>query len=278
MPEFVVPGLPSASPAPAPAPTVTPNTPVTLSTMRTQVRQRIGESVADFWSDSEIDGHLNAAQRKFAHEQRWRWLLTEVTGASISNVSPTLVLQPDVDFNRQFNLLLTRSGEPGPYAPQPKRVSPKEGYKLKAQMSFVTMPGRPLYYYLVAASVDPASQNVLYTVTFLPTPDTTYSIDYLFFREPPLMAEDTNVPIIPTAYSDALVSWAAAQCFLKELNGSGKAQEQFNLYNALLSDAIADEKSQAEDSLLILGGEEPQYEPRTLDLWARRMMPPTLGP
>lgn len=43
----------------------------TLSTLRTEVRNRVKESTASFWTDAEINAWLNYAYRDFAKETEW---------------------------------------------------------------------------------------------------------------------------------------------------------------------------------------------------------------
>jgi hypothetical protein len=66
-----------------------------------------------------------------------------------------------------------------------------------------------------------------------------------------------------------------------ELGGAGKAQEQFNLYDSIVAEAVADEETSDDGSFLVVGGDNNASVPgRALsaDDYTRFRIAPTLGP
>src|SRR6266542_2953849 len=74
-----------------------------LTTLRLEVRERLGELNADFFTDAEVDRAINDAYRRFSSEERWPWLYIEWDTTLLSGVD-YLDLPNDVSFNRVFNL------------------------------------------------------------------------------------------------------------------------------------------------------------------------------
>ena len=71
---------------------------------------------------------------------------------------------------------------------------------------------------------------------------------------------------------------ATGQLWLKELNGQGKAQEQFQLYAQILSDAQDELRHLGVDDIVAWGKEEPELVGRlTLEDWIFGRLPPSVG-
>lgn len=237
-----------------------------FSTARSEVRERLGETSADFWSDAFINRNLNEGLRRFLNEERWTWLRRVRSNISITAGNPEFTLEPDVDVSRQFALALRPSGATDDsQLLLPKRVQPDSGYVLRRRYP---NQGSPAYYYIVRAQTtggsDPAPQAVC---RLIPTPDRAYTAEYTYYyhQVADLTDGDDISAIIPRQYVEAPIAWATGMCWLKELNGSGKAQEQFNIYNAILAQAKKNEEELSVDEPVIWGGEEPQLQRRTLE-------------
>lgn len=235
-------------------------------TMRTEVRARLGETNEDFWKDTELSRWLDEAMIRFSQEEKWLWLYSSVTGVAITSGTATLVLQNDVDFNRHFDLRLVRAST---VFVVPKRVSPPTGFSLRNRY---TSNGEIEYYYLEKTAQSGAGGSAVFqtTLRWVPTPNANYTLEYQYLRRPVALVDGTE-PDIPEQYIEAIVAWATGLAWLKELNGSGKAQEQFNIYQAVLSQAQKDLRSQAPDDVLRVGSQEPEYPGLYEDwYWERR--------
>ena len=239
---------------------------MTVATMKTEVRMRLGENAADFWQDADIIRALNEAQHRFDAEEKWPWLQTEVTAQTVAANVTTFALTGNVDVTRQFSVMLTPNTQTMPIA-GPTRVDPSKGMELRRTL--YTPATSPLYYYLV--NID---QSAVPHIRWVPVPTVVHSMDYLYFRLPGDLIADSDCADIPVQYTEAIVSWATATLWLKELQGGVKAQEQFNIYNAVLAQAREESLSQADDDILSWGGEEPRGD----NLFRDPNWPPRLGP
>lgn len=244
------------------------------SELRTEIRYILSETTADHWSDAELNGYLNEALRRLAGENRWSWLLTEGTGQLIAG-DPEFILQEGVAEYRHLNIMLTRDGDTRPYLP--KRVSPARGFALR--QAFYTAQSYPTWFYVTSVADDDNDGVFWTTVRFVPTPNVDVDIDYQYYRQPATLDADGDAPDVPVQYHKALVHHAAGTAWLKELGpSSAKAQEQFSLYAGIVEEARTDEESQADDDLLVVGGEEPVFDRLvTPDEYVRWRIADTLG-
>lgn len=238
-----------------------------LSEFREEVRNNLGEDTEDFWKTTQIDRAINRAIRYFCHEEPWAWLQTTSTAQLLVDQN-TIVLPDDVDIVRAFNIVLQKGSE----RPRPaKRVSPIEGIRYGITR---TDAGQPRVFYL-QSTVTSVGGALQYTIKFVPKADGTYSIDLHYLRRPVKLVETTDEPDIPEDYQDGVLAFATATLWLPELQGSGvKAQEQMEIYNAMLINARRDQGRFAEDETVIFGGhvEEGEFE------WALPRLPDQYGP
>jgi hypothetical protein len=255
--EGFAPALPGAGPVIPP----TEAEVVNLLYMKTEIRQRLGEATADWWSEDEVLRAINTAMYEWNAERRWSWLYTTRTGISIPANTSTYVLEPDVNPTRHFNLMLTRAGNTIPDLPE--RVTPKNGFRLR--QSFYTA-GVTAWYYLEQAALadvnedpDIVDTRMLWTVRFVPTPSVGCALEYQYIRQPLPLVNDEDIPDIPKEYVNAPISWATGRLWLTEFNGQGKAQEQYSLYESTLQKAILAEDAPAEDEVVTWGGEAPNW-------------------
>lgn len=246
--------------------------------LRDHVRAIIGETTeADFWTDPELNRWLNEAQRRFLQSEKWPWLVTEATGQLLTSDSTPgeLSLQEGVSSYRHVNFLLSRDGVAAPW--QPTRVLPASGFMLRTR--FYTSAAYPSYFYITSV-VDSDDDGQYETVArFLPAPSVNIDVTYQYYRTPVDMSGDTDVPDVPLEYHMALVHYAAARAWEKELAGGPKAGEQDDLYTFILTQARDEYLNSEPDSPLIAGSEPPQ--PGSLygtDYYMRSRIPDTLGP
>ncbi len=245
--------------------------------MRTQVRDIIGEDSADFWSDAELNRYLNEAQYRFSGEMTWPWLITE---GSASLTEQDLELPEGIDFTKAINLHVTTEG--GSRMVQPRRVSAFKGFELRRRYNSDTTATYPSFFY-VTSVVDGSGEGLFTTtIRFIPTPADTLEVEYQYYRVVEELTADADIADLPVEYHKALVHHAAGTAWLKELNGGPKAQEQFELYTAVLDQAKNEFFSDPNDQHTVMGFDEPQYtvpggSGQSGDYWLSRI-PETLGP
>jgi hypothetical protein len=223
--------------------------------MRTEVRDIVGEEVADFWSEPELNRHLNEAHFRFLNEERWPWLVSEATG-SIAAEDPGFDLPAGVAMNRAINIRLT-GVDLRPYPPE--RVSPSKGFELRDAHSPGYTSPYPRWFYIASVLDASGSGDFVYTVRFVPDNTTDMDIDLQYFRAGVELGSDGDYPDLPVEYHKALVHYAAGTAWLKELNGAQKAKEQFELYADVVTQAKKEWLSEPDDDPLVIGSDEPQY-------------------
>lgn len=252
-----------------------------LGEMRTEVRDIVGEETGDFWTDAELNRHLNEAQHRFLEEERWPWLVTEGTGALTAD-DPDLELTEGVAATRHVSITLTKSGDARFY--QPIRVTSAKGFEMRARYSSNTSSSYPEWFYVTSVADDEDDGAYITIVRFIPTPNSDMDVEYQYFRPTVLMDADNSTPDVPVQYHKALVHFAAGTAWVKELNGESKAREQFELYAGVVGQAQAEWQTEPDDTPLVAGKSEPQRDPYVRggfdygdDPWLARM-PETLGP
>lgn len=246
-----------------------------LLEMRTDVRERLGERTPNFWTDVFINNKINQGQTRFAREERWPWLYAVQPNVPLGQGGNTIELIDGIDWTRHFALALYKSGDSTPILP--KRVNTFTGLRLKQKHTGVGEPG----YWYPAGTVtnvygDGDKLEVAHTAKLVPAADQAYTVEYYYIRQPDKLVADTDESIIPEAYQEAIVAWATAQCWLKEINGERKAQSEFNIYNTVLEQAQKDYKSMAQDESHSWGG-DPVGRPSPKDELLRRLFTQPLG-
>lgn len=246
-----------------------------LLEMKTDVRERLGERTPNFWTDPFIINRLNQGQTRFAREERWPWLYAVQENIPLAQGADTVELIDGIDWTRHFALALYKAGDTAPILPE--RVNTFTGLRLKQQHSTV---GEPAFWYpsgmVINAYPDGNIWEGAHTAKLVPAADQAYTVEYYYIREPDKLVNDEDESIIPEAYQEAIVAWATAQCWLKEINGERKAQSEFNLYNTVLEQAQADYKQTAQDSAPSWGG-DPVRRPTRREELHRRLFSVPLG-
>ena len=97
-------------------------------------------------------------------------------------------------------------------------------------------------------------------IRFVPEMNRIATVEYQYIRDPVLVTSPTTESLdIPDEYAMGVCAYAAGHAFLKELNFSKKADEQFALYQKSVQDAKRESRKVTPDSGLVWGRTEPQY-------------------
>lgn len=225
-----------------------------LTDLIAEVRERVGETEADFFTDAEITRALNEGLRRFSNEERWPWLYTEFS-VDTSADEDDVDLPDNISINRifGFNIMDDATLQGGQII---ERVQPMEGFRLRH--SYRNSTGVPRWYYISHTNLEgDAEPPVRYTARLIPTPDAVYEITGLYLIVPPLLDGADEEPALPDEYQYALPAYAAGLLFLKELQISQKASEQFGMYNSILANARKDTKELDEDEIIAWGRSKP---------------------
>lgn len=242
-----------------------------MTDIRTEVRERVGELVADFWTDAEVDRAINEAVRRFCAEEPWPFLLTEWSSA-VTNGIDELDLPPDVSLTRVFNLSIDGTSLAQPVLLE--RVDPSEGFRLRFQ--YQDRNSTPAWYYIARSNQDAdGAPPVVYTARLIPTPDDDFTVEAQYMAVPLLLSGASDEPMVPVEYQEAIPAWAAGKLFLKELQISQKASEQFRIYGTVLDQARRDLKAFNLDEIVAWGRRQPMRGYWSMTVQDR--IPPTLG-
>jgi hypothetical protein len=247
-----------------------------LTTARLEVRERLGELSANFFTDVEVDRAINQAVQHFNAEEQWPWLFTSFTGqVGLSGPDDDeLALPDDVSLNRFFNLSASGGSLSRPKVLE--RVAPDAGFRLRFAND--SRQSAPCYYYLTSAVADVGNDiHVTYSMKLIPQPDTTYDLEAQYLRVPATMSGVNDLTDCPKAYDDAVPSWAAGKLFLKEFGISQKASEQFAVYKDTLDQARHDLLTQSQDEVVAWGRELPENRYTSKSDYVLGRIPPTLG-
>lgn len=219
-----------------------------------EVRARLQELTADFWTDSEVLRALNEGVKRFAAEERWPWLQTVVTNGALTTPWTDFVLPENYDPTRLLNVAVYFSGDERPRRVQ--RVSPAEGFE-RLQRDY---QGRsePVAYYVASATDADFDGQYIHTLTFVPKLNRNATIKYIYFRVPGILAT-TELLDIPEEYAMGAVAYATGLLWTKELQDSRKAEEQFGLYAQVVDSAKKNYRKLPQDSQFTWGGEGPSH-------------------
>lgn len=245
-----------------------------LLAIRTQVRDIIGELVADFWTDAELTRYITEAQFRFLGEERWPWQITGTT-AAVTGGTATVALAEGIEPSKIVALRLTKDGDTKTYLP--RRVSPAKGFDLLTMYPTAQTSSYPEWYFISSVADADTDNLYIYTLTLIPTPTSAMTITFLYIRDAVDLTGDTIEPDLPVEYHKALVHYAAGTAWMKELREQVKAQEQFRMYQVVVDQARGEHLAEADNELLIVGGEEMAPGGRSSDPWLR-LIPETLGP
>lgn len=343
-------------------------------TAKEEIRARLQELSADFWTAAEVLRAINEGVNRFSQEERWPWLYTLTEGVPLAAEEDTLELETGVAFERHFDLMLLFADDTRPR--MPRRVSPMEGYQLRQR--FYNPVTEPIAYYLVSQSrsgqdevqtlVNAGTTVGTFTITFdgqttaviargasaatieaelkalsnvgpadvkvtggplgtdtisirfqrnlgaanVPqitlggttanltvntlvagaTPSAEYvptirlipaltraaTFEYQYIRDPATAVVDADVLDIPDEYAMGVVAYATGHLFLKELQWSQKADEQFALYRKSVDDAKRQLRRLPFDKDFAWGRNEPEFGYMSDAAFVELVTPQELGP
>lgn len=247
-----------------------------LSGLRTEVRERLNELTADFYTDAEVDRALNEGVRRFCAEEMWPFLLTEWTDGQLTADNAELDLPNNVSLTRVFNVAIDGDSLDRPRMLE--RVDAQEGFKLKHQYDGRT--GIPRWYYIARSNLVLTGDEeppIIYTAKMIPVPDATFTVDAQYMMVPIDLAAATDEPPIPLEYHEAVAAWATGKLLLKELAISQKASEQFGLYQKVLEQAKKDLRAFNLDETVAWGRQHPLRGYWADEFDPRFRIPPNVG-
>lgn len=195
----------------------------------------------DFWTDAYLNRLIDEAYRRFCRAERWDWLWAVQGNIAVPEGSTSVEFINEIPANRH-GLLQLKTDEASPRYITPVQVSPVEGVRL--QRDYAGRTGDPEVFF-VARNIDieyeddPSERAAI--ATLVPAPSEDMIAEYHYIQAPQGLTSETDEPVIPEQYHDALVAWAAGRAWLKELH-SGKAREQFEIYDSILEDALREQR------------------------------------
>jgi hypothetical protein len=223
------------------------------STAVTEIRARLQELVADFWTSTEVLNALNEGVKRFSAEEKWPWLQTVVTNGSLTTPWTDFPLPENVDINHISNLAVYFSGDTRPR--EVTRITPGQGFE-RLMRDYRAQPEPGAYFVASATDADNDGQYI-YTVTFVPPLNRNATVKYLYQRVPALMTGSTEGMDCPEEYAMGPIAYATGLLWLKELQDSRKADEQFGLYGQVVDSAKKNMRKFAGDSDFAWGAEGP---------------------
>lgn len=117
------------------------------------------------------------------------------------------------------------------------------------------------------------------SIRFVPAMTRDATIEYQYIRDPVTVSAPTTEHLdVPDEYAMGVVAYATGHLYLKELDYSQKAQEQFDLYQKAIQDAKRESRKVTPDSGLVWGREQPEWGFVDDDAALAWMTPPQLGP
>ncbi len=195
-----------------------------LGTLRARVKARVASTPGDsLLTDAQINDFINRALQNFSLEQDWPWQKTVetrvVTVGADSFAVPT-------GWYRTESITHQDTGWPL------ERRAPKYLDRVLGQ-------GRPEFWAPFGAG----------TILLRYAPDQTYSLTHRYMKLEPTLSADGDAPLVPEAFSQAIVDWAAYQA-LTLGNSVSRAQAAMVDYIASLK-RIRDNNNQGAEPLRI---------------------------
>ena len=156
----------------------------TRADLRTKVYERLGLPTTDgLITTTVVNSAINAALENYSSNGVWPWLVSEV---AINTVAGTATYALPTNHVRTLYLLDTSAFRELNYRPR------------RMLASYGTLTGKPLYYCYVGMNLRLA-----------PTPDGVYALTHGIRIPDPELTADGSIPLIPTQYSDYIVTIAA---------------------------------------------------------------------
>lgn len=174
-----------------------------LSTMRTEVRTRIGNPSTDgFYSDAQLNSLINEAMHFISSADDWPWLQTS---ENITTVAGTRAYTPNANWVRTKQLYINDS--------------------------------EPFVFISVAEADDNGNrqgqpdQYTIYDedIIMVPTPSSVYTVVHQYIKKETDLSGDSDSPIMPTMFHYAIVEKAAELALLRAGYGerASTARQQY---------------------------------------------------
>jgi hypothetical protein len=253
---------------------------MTQTELIAEVRSRLAETTADYWSDDQVKRMLDEGVRRFCHEARWPWLFTVQKNIPVVAGNPDIEAIDDVDLTRHLAVVLVRNSDSRVIIPS--KVTPSDGVRMRTVFN---TNAEPRFWYSAKTVnntyIDGDGPDVAQIITLVPTPDVAYTAEYHYYREPAALTSTTE-PEVPPQYQEAVIAWATYELWKHEVDAtvSGpKAGEQLSTYNKVVADALREFRGLADDESIVWGKQDPEPQwPMTTDEWVRAHIPTTIPP
>lgn len=160
-----------------------------LAQMRTAVLSRVGVPASDsFFTAQVLNDYINEAVTAFCAEDFWPWM--EGT-ESLTTVAGTATVTP-ADSTWHLTKALYISGF------EPLLLSNLQ------DVDYVTVQGQPVAYVVFQDKI-----------VLSPTPDGVYTVTHQYYKQEPLLVNDTDTPLCPAEFHWAIVAYAAHMALLR---------------------------------------------------------------
>lgn len=155
-----------------------------------------GKSEAEWVSRHKRN--LNRAMREIAKDRTYPFFVdySNTFNTVAGTEEYTLV---ETDIQKLISVRITTSG-------YEKRLSPVRYDEFRAvhpAVSYATDPGTPALYYTTGRT----STNQL-KIKLYPIPNAVVTIEYDYYMSPPVLATDSDLPVLPPLYQDMLIDYA----------------------------------------------------------------------
>lgn len=191
----------------------------TFSALVTSVKNRC--SIGDSTFDVAIKQNINFGQQNFSTRYMWDFLkkvetVTTASGTDTYSLAAECIVYDVRDTTNSLPLKFIKEMDLDKYDP------------------LQTQTGAPYFYLTAGQSQASASAVPLQQIRLFPIPGGTYTILVRSYKRLSDLVNDTDISLIPPAFHELLVNYAANIHFSSQ--GDSRAQEQLDLYeNGLLS-------------------------------------------
>lgn len=179
-----------------------------LDGFRTATEYRLGIPSGDsMFTDAVLNSLINTALRHIAAEADWDWLMgTEALSATNGVDTEALA----AGYVRTINMSI------GEYPPLKQVTVDELDYMEGAS-------GQPKFFSIVNGAA-----------YFRPVPDGSYTIDHRYIKAESTLSNDTDTPLLPAVFHDAVVEYAAYLGF-RRINEPTDAKEALESYQMWLA-------------------------------------------
>jgi hypothetical protein len=195
---------------------------VSLATARTQVRNILDESTAQFWSDQMLNDWLNQGAQDIARQAQALWMQTTITAIPLQQ---TYQFPPDFLGIHRLDFMLANSDQT--YSLE------FHGIKIMDEVWGILhqLPAAyPNAFYIWNDTGGPASSNYFGTY---PVPGAAGTFIVYYYREAQLAVADTDLIDVTPGYEDICYEYAVAKAKRKDRDSTW--QESMQMYNAQLT-------------------------------------------